>query len=105
MKVNFSVLDRIMMLQALPAEENIITLRIVRDLKKSLSFTEDELKVLNIRPRPEGGLIWDAPMEREFDIGEKAAEVMASALKALNDKKKLTEQHVDLWDKVVKDRV
>lgn len=106
MKVQLSVLDRLLILNALPAEESIITLRIARELKKELSFSEDELKALNIRDNPKGGLVWENTVkEKEFDLGEKASEMIITALKTLSDKKKLTDAHVDLWDKVVQDRV
>lgn len=105
MKVQLSVLDRLLVLNALPAEDNIVTLRLIRKVKEQLGFTDDELKELEFKT-VENKTTWKNTVEaKEFDLSEKTIEMIADALKALSDKKKLTDAHLDLYDKVVQDRV
>jgi len=47
MKLN--ILERTRLLEALPAQENILTLKILRKLRETLSFSEEELKVFESR--------------------------------------------------------
>ena len=107
MKVSLSVLERLMVLNMLPAENNVITLRSIRKLKMDIGFTEDELKVLDFKINDAGNgrqtTVWNqnAVPEKEFEIGEKASDLVKDELKKLNDAGKLTEQHLPLWDKFV----
>jgi len=110
-KVSLTVLERLLVLNLLPAENNITTLRVIRKLKDKIGFTEEESKALNFKildgPAGKGSTTtWNqtAVGEVEFEIGEKSEDLIKDALKELNDAKpkgKLTEQHLSLWDKFV----
>ena len=107
MKVSLGILDRVLILSCLPAEDNIITLRAIRNLKKQLGFTEDELTSLDLRvvdaEKGKQTIQWNQNKigEVEFDLHPKAQEIIASQLKKMNTEKKLTEGHIDLYDKIV----
>ena len=48
MEYALSVKDRLMLLGILPAESNLTTIRIVRELREGLSFSEGEHKDLQM---------------------------------------------------------
>ena len=96
-----SVLERVILGQILPSESNFATLRIVRDLRGQLSFSEAELAEFSIKQAGEQ-LTWDpASAEKEIEIGERATDLIVESLKKLNDEKKLSEQHFSLYEKFV----
>jgi hypothetical protein len=89
---------RVTLLNTLPREGDILTLRIVRELREALSFSEEEHKVLGLKIN--GPMItWDASKDegKEIQIGTKAREVIVEALNALNQQKKLNDGHLDIW--------
>lgn len=98
MKLN--VLERINLLGILPKEGNFVTLKIIKDLKSNLSFTEEEIKEFNIVTN-ENNVTWNikGQEEKEISIGEKATDVIVEALKKLDETKKLTEQYYSLYEK------
>ena len=99
MKLN--ILERIGLLQILPQQGSFVTLRIVNDLQNTLGFTENELKENNIKQTDDGRTTWDSNSEKEIPIGEKATEMIAEALKELDEGKKLQSQHYTLYEKFV----
>jgi hypothetical protein len=100
MKYEMSVIERILLLNCLPQEEDILTIRIIRELKADLSFSEEEHAQLGIEVVP-NGLKWKQEIRKEIEIGEKAKTVIASGLQKLDREKKLTENHIPLWEKFV----
>lgn len=100
MKQSFSVIDRALIMQLLPAEENVLTLRIIRKIKDEIGFSEEELKQIKM---VDGGNISKQQTlpAKEIEIGEKGFDVIATALKQLNDRKKLTELHIPLYERFV----
>ena len=41
----------------------------------------------------------EADIQKEIEIGEKATDIIAEALKALNKAKKLTEAHIPIYER------
>jgi hypothetical protein len=101
--MNLSILDRIVLLGALPKQGAYITLKILTNLGLSLSFTEEELKKWNIQSDPETNLTtWDSGAgEVEIPIGEKAMDIIVDALKKLDQEKKLTPEMIDTYEKFI----
>lgn len=100
--MQLSVKERLLLLTCLPAESDILTLRILRELKTILGFNGDEFKEYGFKQ--EGGNIsWNPEVlqDKDIPIGEKAADIIVEALKTLNAKKALTEAHIPLWEKFV----
>ena len=56
--MELTVKERIALMDALPREGNFADLKIVRTLQDSLSFSEEEHKILNFR-NTETGMAWD----------------------------------------------
>lgn len=98
MVVNF--LERVLILQLLPAENNILDLRIVVDLKRKLAASEEEIKEFNIKGE-EGRVSWDKDFETEIEVGDRAKEIIKGALMKLDEDSKLTDQYLTLVDKFI----
>ena len=100
--MNLNVLERIQLLQHLPREGDIVSLRILQTLRMSIGFTEDELKRFDIKTDQETNITtWDNDEEVDIPIGEKATDIIVDALKKMNTEKKLPDTAIDLYDKFV----
>ena len=99
MEYTLSVKARLMLLGILPAESNLTTIRIVRELREGLSFSEGEHKDLQMVQDGQQ-LQWQegAVPDKVLDIGPKAQEVIREAIKKLDDDKKLVPGHLELVD-------
>ena len=99
MEYTLSVKARLMLLGILPAESNLTTIRIVRELREGLSFSEGEHKDLQMVQEGQQ-LRWEegAVPDKVLDIGPKAQEVIREAIKKLDDDKKLVPDHLELVD-------
>lgn len=105
MKMNLGVLDRLLLLNILPKEGNLVTLRVTRDLSRDLGFTEEELKDLNFVTNPNGGISWDtgaaAKIVKEIEIGDTMLSIVVKELKKLDKEEKLSMEILDLYEKFI----
>ena len=128
MKVNLSVLERLMLGNILPKEGNFITLKVVKETQEKIGFTEEEHAILDFKNPgetyevvgkdgklvldkagkpatstvPAGQMRWkDKLGEKEFDIGLKAVDVIAGEIRKMDEQKKLTAAHMSLYEKFV----
>lgn len=101
MKLN--VLERLALLSVLPKEGNFATLKIVRKLREDLSFSEEEIKRFGIEDLPDGRMTWKKEEEKEIQFGEKAIDIITKALKKLNETEQLTQDHLSVYEKFVKE--
>jgi len=94
--------ERLALLDALPSEGNYTTLKILRKLRESLSFSEQEHKDLGFVVE-ENRVAWDESKDKPKDIviGEKAMDIIVEALKRMNNTEKLTDSHFDIYEKFV----
>ena len=100
------VKERLQLLSVLPPAGDITTVRIVRELRESLSFTEAEHKEFEIVTVREDGLDktrWNAEKVRTVDIamGEKAFDVIAAALKRASTAHKLPVEMIELYERFI----
>jgi len=100
--MKLGVFDRLILLNILPKEGDFTTLKIIRTMRESLSFSEEEHKALQF-VQLEQNIQWkqEADKPKDINFGEKATDLIVEALKKLNDDKKLTEQHISLYEKFV----
>lgn len=94
-----TVLDRLLLLGLLPPQGDLLTVRIVRELREALSFTEAEHREFGFS-QVDGQVRWNASaaQSRELEIGERARLLIVEGLRKLDKDKKLTEQHLSLWE-------
>jgi len=105
--MKLSVLERLKALDVLPQEGNYVTLNVIRKAQEMLSFTEEEIakyKFKNIQV--EGGgqqTQWDSKIEQVVDLrlGAKAISIIGEVLEKMDKDKKLTPQHVSIYEKFV----
>ena len=98
-----SVLERLVLLNVLPREGTITTVKIVRELREALSFSEEEHKELKFERTEDGGTQWDTGAEEDEDVpvGPRAHTLVVETLELLDKDKKLTEDYLSLWGKFV----
>ncbi len=102
--MRLNVVDRLILLSILPREGDVITLRVLRDLKSGLSFSEEELAALQFQ-NTEQGTIWrrEADKEIEIGLGQKANQLICDAFRELNDKKGLKLEFLPTYEKFIKE--
>ena len=126
--MKLDVSERLLLLSALPPEGDITTIEITAQLRRDLSFTEDEHELLKFRYRhncpncrrvewsnvplmcpicgtemnAKGFARWeDVKVERDFEFGKKASEILVNALEDMSSRRLLTEQHIPLYRKFI----
>ena len=98
--MKLSVIERITLMQILPKEANYLTFKILINLKSALSFNEKEYKDFGMQEK-DGQIHWKKSVNKEIEIGEKAKEIISSALMELDKAGKLTEVSYLLYEKFV----
>ena len=100
--MQLTVLERILLLNILPDKGDVASLRIIRDLQSALGFDEEESARIDLR-NAERGVEWDdrEGIVRDIPIGPRATVLITDALVALEKKKQLSMQQLDLYDRFV----
>ncbi len=95
-----SIHERLSLLNMLPREGSVITLRILRDFQHDLAVTEEEKKKIKLK-EANGTLTWDDTLEtaKEIEVGDTMKELIVAALKARDASKKLTMQQLPLYER------
>lgn len=127
--MKLTVFERIILQNLLPAEGDYVTLKLVRKLREALSFSEKEIAEINFKNRwncstcntselatqtpkcpscgaymqPAGSVHWDEEkalkIVKDVHMGRTMRDLCETTLKKLSDEKKLTEQHMSLYEK------
>lgn len=94
--------ERLTLLGILPKERNSADMRILRDLRMSLSYTEEERKEWGITANQETMRIhWEENEEAEIPIGEIATSIVVGVLRELDKQDKVTEKILFVYDKFI----
>lgn len=98
----FDVSERLTLLNLLPKEGNFITLKLVRELREALSFTDEEVTQFTIKTAADR-ITWDnsASVDKEILIGDAMKSVIVGVLKKLDEAQKLADAHLGLYEKFV----
>ena len=102
--MELGIKDRIALQRILPKEGNMVTLRLVRELRENLEFTPEEIKQLKIEFSALG-VKWDPEQSdyvADIDINEHNEPIIKQALRELDRQNKLPAMAMDLWDLFVK---
>ena len=94
--------ERIVLLNVLPAEGNVITLRVAQQLRMEVALSEEEIAKAELVQDGER-MHWKAgaDVSKDVEIGEAARGIVVEALKKLNEQSKLTTNHISLYEKFV----
>lgn len=98
--MNLKVLERIQLLQFLPEEGDIVSLRILQTLRLAIGFSENEIKEFGLKTDTER-TTWESDREVDIPIGEKATDIIVESLKKLSTDKRLPNSAIDLYDKFI----
>ncbi len=101
--MKMTVKERLLIGSILPPHGNLVTIKIMRELRENLSFSEEEIKELNIR-FGETATIWDITKEgegKEIPVGPKAEEIIKKALQEADNKCLLTDGHIEIYERFI----
>ena len=99
--MKLTVLERLMAMGSLPAEGNIVTMRLRQTLIGKLGFAPEEFEKYGIKTDADGMTVWnpDVPQEKEVDLKIAEINVIRDNLEKLDKETKLTPNHLSLYDK------
>lgn len=102
--MKLTVAERIIIGNILPSEGNFVTLRVIRDLRNNLSFSDEELAKLSFKGDGNSKIFWDSVAEQEMgpkevEIGQAALGIIRDALLKLDREGRLTEQMLDVYER------
>ena len=97
-----SVIDRVILLNILPKEGNMITLLALKGLKESLVFSEFENKALDVRMEGEN-LFWNKGAEqvKDVEIGGALLAIIVDTFTKMDAEGKLNETMIDVYQQFV----
>ena len=101
--------ERLALMNLLPAQEDYKALKTIRRAREMLSFTPEEMKILEMVTKPgadgKQNVTWDNDKVHEVvkdcPIDEYTTNLFRDELAKLDDKHKLTEQTTSIYEKFV----
>ena len=96
MKLNIA--ERITLMSILPEKSNIVTMRLMQELRTILGFTDEEIRKYGIKN--EGDKIsWSSDFEKEIEINQTMTVEIKKRLQEISDKNEVTVQMLPLYEK------
>ena len=101
--MKLTLLERLVGLSILVKEGDIVFLRARRSIEDKIGLTAEEIEKYEVKASPEGGVEWSPSVPEYFEIDLKPSEIkiLYDALEEMNKRKKLTPEHLSLYDKIV----
>ena len=97
-----NVSERLTILNFLPQEGNLATIKILGELRMNLSYTEKESKEWKIESDEVAKMIkWEENGEADIPIGEKATGIIVDELRKLEKGNKLTDLILPVYEKFI----
>ena len=75
------------------------TLKLLRKFREDLSFTEEEIKDINLQSVDGQGFKWDKELDKDVPIGDTVMGVIKNQFQKLDREERLMEDHMDLYSK------
>lgn len=100
--MQLSIQERLALLNVLPQQGDILTLRIVRDLQKECSFTEEEIERVAVRFSEDGKSVeWNSNADtgKEITIGAKATEVIKNAFERISEAGSMPIAYLSIYER------
>ncbi len=103
--MEFSVVERLILLSVTPTEGSLTQLRLVRKFREELGFDDNEHKALGLRA--DGSTFhWDEAVEKgmgqkNIDVGAVIGNMVLKAFEQLDASSKLQMIHVDLFERFI----
>jgi len=109
-KVVLLIWERLMISSALPEKGDLLTARVIHELRQDLSFSDEEIILAEMRKtNAANGWAWSQTKDprKEFSPGIKASEIIVDALTKLvvklDSEDNIKEEHIRLVDKLFTD--
>jgi hypothetical protein len=104
--MELSVKERLVLSTILREKQvsDVVTIKIIRKLREELSFSEEEVKSLDIQVEEESGFVkWDDKAEKpkDVEIGEVATQIIKRMLQRLNKEGRIHEDWLEVYEKFV----
>ena len=96
--MEFNIGERLMLMGILPKESNVLTVKVVRELRQALEFSAQELEDYGITIKGTR-FEWAKDGMKYVDINVSARDVIIKALKELDKSGKVNEAQLPLFDK------
>jgi hypothetical protein len=96
--MELSVFERLVLLNILPKEGNVVTVRIIHDLRNRLGFTEEELEKIQFTSN-EKGTSWKQNVNAEIEIKGQALKIICEAFDKLSNDNLLTVEILPVYDR------
>jgi len=80
-------------------------LKLIRKFREDLSFSEEEIKEINLRSEDGVGFRWDTDKEvqKDIPINEVVQDMIKKQFQKLDREERLMEDHLDIYGKFVKE--
>lgn len=101
MYFELNVFDRIVLLNILPQNIDMMLYGIYHDFLKDVSFSEDEYIKFEIRIDEVNQIHWKNSKGKDIYINENILEVIKDILKSCKEKELLQEEHMSVYNKFV----
>lgn len=99
--MELSVLERVLLLNSLPSEGDLTTIRLIREFREELSFSEEEHALLNFVQDGQQ-LKWDGKgISKDIEITAPVVKLVRATLMQLEKQEKLNVGHISLYEKFV----
>jgi len=104
--IGLGIKERFALLAVLPGQGNIMTLRVVRELREELAPSGKEIKAFGIREEKEGNqksIRWnpEKAKNKEIAIDDARRSIVTEALRKANKAEILTEDLIPLYERFV----
>ena len=96
MKLNIA--ERITLMSILPEKSNIITMRLMQELRTILGFTDEEIRKYGIKNEGDK-IFWSSDFEKEIEINQTMMVEIKKRLQEISDKNEVTVQMLPLYEK------
>jgi len=107
--MELGILDRLVLLQVVPKQGDITTIKLVQDFISECGFSEEELEEYKIGETAQGGAKWDDPEDnpytKDVSIGDRLFRMIKKEFQNLNKKKQLQLSHIKVYDKFIPPKV
>ncbi|MAH50245.1 hypothetical protein CMI37_30775 [Candidatus Pacearchaeota archaeon] len=102
-----SVIERVLLVNIMPREGSVINLKLLREFRESLSFSEEENKALSLSVDDHGSVHWRLldddgnaiPQVKEIPVNQIMFDIAKKTLAKMNKDEILKEEHLPLYEK------
>ena len=102
MKVKLTVKQRIDLQSILPPQGDFLTIKMIRQLRETLSFSQKEHELLKFVNHPNGSVEWSVSAAKkclkDIEIPETIVNTIKEILERANTAKQITEAHLDFYE-------